>query len=168
MKKIHQSSFLFLWKHANLNESRSKSYKMTGGEAWRGMFKGFQRWKAHDPESVFFSPNFICDSNLWKLISFFRETRINSYLINFLRFFPRFFLLAISPPFRKKNTQKVCINILPDFILLSCETLFINMRDEAWVGEATKKSEIKLPMKIHTNRERGGKRHKKSTTFFEY
>lgn len=44
--------------------------------------------KQHTTPRVFFSSlNFICDSNLWKLISFFRGTRINLYLINLLAFF---------------------------------------------------------------------------------
>lgn len=65
--------------------------------------------KAHDPESVSLPLNFICDSNLWKLISFFRETRINLYLINLL-----VFLLFRFCRFTADPVEEVCINILPD------------------------------------------------------
>lgn len=112
------------------------------------------------PESVFSSLNFICDSNLWKLISFFRGTRINLYLINLLVFF---LLLPFHRRFECEETQKLCINILPDShrSFISIWDVFVK-RDEAW---RRGKSEIKLPMKIHTNRQKKKKRQKNRRHF---
>lgn len=57
---------------------------------------------AHDPRDSFCaSLNFICDSNLWKLISFFREARINLCLINL----PFLLLPASASLCRSEETQ---------------------------------------------------------------
>lgn len=117
---------------------------MTAGAGGSNKLASTRFQTAHDPRDSFCaSLNFICDSNLWKLISFFREARINLCLINLL------FLLLPPPasPRRSEETQTLHKHLARlDFFF--CERNICEMKQ---ARRAAEKSEIKLPMKIHAN-----------------
>ena len=144
-------------------KAEAKAIRWQAGRHSVACIKVFN-WKAHDPESVFFSPNFICDSNLGKLISFFRETRINLYLINLLCFFLAFSFL----PFHRRFGKKIHAKSLYKHLARLCSYFLRDAFHKYESERQQKKVKLNYLWKYTQTESEEEKRHKKSTTFFEY